>query len=50
MAGRAVVRVAHRAACGVSPLSGFHRPLAPLGWRLPPGLPDPGLRASLAVR
>ncbi|KVS22692.1 hypothetical protein WK34_02340 [Burkholderia vietnamiensis] len=31
MAGRAVVRVAHRAACGVSPLTGFHRSLAPLG-------------------
>ena len=31
MAGRAVVRVAHQAACGVSPLSGFHHSLAPLG-------------------
>ena len=30
MAGRALV-LAHRAACGVSPLSGFHRSLAPLG-------------------
>ncbi len=31
VAGRAVVRVAHRATCGVSPHSGFHRSLAPLG-------------------
>ncbi|QWF59785.1 hypothetical protein KM864_11160 [Ralstonia solanacearum] len=29
--GRSRCRAAHRAACGVSPLSGFHRSLALLG-------------------